>query len=234
MVCDSYINDYSCLASNFLMVKRPDIELPEDRYEEYSIPGRDGKQYVKTKYREDIQISIPYNFMVNEENWFEEKRKAQKFFGNAKTLSFKDNFNYYYKVKKVILGKVVRTSKRIGNIVVTFILDPYEYLKSGETFNENVGTYLNQYSETHPNYKIIGEGVCTLTVNGNEIECNVGQSLIINTDLQESYKLNDSGTVERMNTSISGEYEKMYFNEGINVVSITDGFTLLVQPNWRY
>ena len=59
MVCDSYINDYSCLASNFLMVKRPDIELPEDRYEEYSIPGRDGKQYVKRKLINDYRKLSP-------------------------------------------------------------------------------------------------------------------------------------------------------------------------------
>ena len=234
MTCDSYINEKSCLAEGILMVRRPDIQLPETRYEEYSIPGRDGKQYIKTTCREDISITIPYNFMTDENNWFQMKRKIQLFFFNAETLSFSDDFDYYYRVKKIILGEAKRTSKRIGNISVTFILDGYEYLKVGAELSVNAGIYINQSCVSHPIYKIIGEGKCKLTVNGNEIDCNVGQSLMIDTHRQESYKLNDSGKVERMNTSINGNYEKMYFIEGENIVSITEGFELLVQPNWRY
>lgn len=234
MACDSYINNKSCLAANILMVRRPDIQLPEARYEEYSIPGRDGKQYVKTTYREDISISISYNFMTNENDWFQMKRNIQKFFENAETLSFSDDFDYFYKIKKITMGEAKRTSKRIGNIIITFVLEGYEYSKIGSNFSTNAGTYINNSCISHPVYKIIGEGMCKLNVNGNEVECNIGQSLIIDTNRQESYKLDESGNVERMNTSINGDYEDLYFIEGTNIVTITDGFELLVQPNWRY
>ena len=36
-----------------------------------------------------------------------------------------------------------------------------------------------------------------------------------------------------MNTSVSGDYEELYLKPGENEISITQGFTLTVIPNWR-
>ena len=65
--------------------------------------------------------------------------------------------------------------------VVSNMMAPYEYLFSGK--KEIEGTSItNLYDKSLPVYKIVGEGMCDFTVNGNMISVNVGQELIIDTD----------------------------------------------------
>ena len=71
--------------------------------------------------------------------------------------------------------------------------------------------------------------MCTLTVNGNEIKANVGQNLTIDSDLMMAYR--KDGIV--MNTSVKGDYDGLWLNAGDNTITITDGFELKIQPNWR-
>ena len=42
---DIYINDISCIEQKILPTTRPDIPAPVKNYNEYDIPGRDGKLY---------------------------------------------------------------------------------------------------------------------------------------------------------------------------------------------
>ena len=87
----------------------------------------------------------------------------------------------------------------------------------------------NPYSVSHPEYLIIGEGNCTLTVNGKTMEANVGQNLTINTDLMLAYRKDG----EMQNTQVTGNYEDLYLAEGENQISISAGFEMTVIPNWR-
>ena len=48
---DIYINDISCIEQKILPTTRPDIPAPVKNYNEYDIPGRDGKLY------EDLAVS---------------------------------------------------------------------------------------------------------------------------------------------------------------------------------
>ena len=43
----------------------------------------------------------------------------------------------------------------------------------------------NPYDMSKPEYKITGEGLCTLTVNGKTMKANVGQSLCCPTEKTE-------------------------------------------------
>lgn len=87
----------------------------------------------------------------------------------------------------------------------------------------------NPYDICHPIYKITGNGICTLTVNGKAMKATVGQNLTIDTERMIAYR--KDGTM--MNTSVSGDYEDLYLKPGENEISITQGFTLTVIPNWR-
>lgn len=93
---------------------------------------------------------------------------------------------------------------------------------------EDIGYHAGE--ESHPVYKILGEGVCTLTVNGKTMTANVGQNLTIDTDRQLAYR--SDGTLN--NTAVTGNYEDLVLVEGDNKVTITDGFDLKVIPYWRY
>lgn len=87
----------------------------------------------------------------------------------------------------------------------------------------------NRYFLSHPVYKITGEGVCTLTVNGKTMVANVGQNLTIDTERKLSYRLDNT----IMNTSVTGDYDDLYLLKGKNSIAITSGFRLKVIPNWR-
>ena len=87
----------------------------------------------------------------------------------------------------------------------------------------------NPYYEAHPMYKITGEGVCTLSVNGQEMRANIGQNLTIDTERMIAYRTD--GIMN--NTAVSGDYQDLYLREGSNQIEITAGFDLKVIPNWR-
>lgn len=81
-----------------------------------------------------------------------------------------------------------------------------------------------------PDYLIEGEGICTLTVNGNEMTANIGQNLTIDTYREVSYRTDD-GT--NNNIAVSGDYEGLFLPTGAVEISITSGFELKIKPNWR-
>lgn len=51
---DIYINDISCIEQKILPTTRPDIPAPVKNYNEYDIPGRDGKLYEDLGTYDDI------------------------------------------------------------------------------------------------------------------------------------------------------------------------------------
>lgn len=69
---------------------------------------------------------------------------------------------------------------------------------------------MNRYEICHPIYFITGEGMCTLTVNGNTMTSNVGQNLTINTDKKLAYRTDKT----MQNTQVSGHYEDLYMQRG--------------------
>ena len=112
---------------------------------------------------------------------------------------------------------------------VTFTLDPFFYAESGLSEIHSWQTIMNNFDLSQPVYRITGEGMCTLTVNGKTMKANVGQNLIIDTSLRLAYRTD--GTIQ--NTSVSGSYEDLYLLPGLNQLSLSDGFSMAVQPNWR-
>lgn len=226
---DIYIDDKSCVLYKIYPVKRPNLETPSKKYREYDILGRNGKLYEDLGLYEDIPLEIEFNYMTSKDLWFETFRQCKKIFLNAKTISFRDDFDFYYKIKKVEIETNQRITKKIGKFIVYFTLDPYSYKKDGLLEHTLTQCLYNQYEVSHPVYKINGEGICHLIVNGTDCECNIGQNLIINTDLMISYK--EDGTSQ--NTAINQNYEDLYLVEGKNTIEITDGFELSIIPNWR-
>ena len=136
---------------------------------------------------------------------------------------------YYYKVKHTTIGSSEREVKQVGEFETEFICEGHQYLASGTYEYEKQEVLYNPYSVSHPTYLITGNGRCTLTVNGNEFAAEVGQNVTINTDLMLAYRQDG----RMMNTSVTGDYQELYLQEGDNTIEITEGFGLKVIPNWR-
>lgn len=213
------------------VTRRPNIPASVEKFESVSIPGKDGNIYISENAREDIEIEIEFNFMKDSEHWFDVFRKAKSWLlrSGRNMLILGDNVDFFYMVKKVSIDTAERICYEIGKFTATFVCAGYEYVKRGrDEFSVGEVQY-NPYCTSHPIYRITGEGICELTVNGNKMKANVGQNITIDTDLMEAYR--EDGILQ--NAKISGDFEGLYLQQGENVIEITEGFELKVVPNWR-
>lgn len=214
------------------VVQRPNIPAPQLRINETIIEGRDGSLITTDGCFDNIEIAIQLNYMSPKDDWKSTFRKIKSWLlarNGERRLVLSDDTRYFYKVKNVIIGENERTSYRIGVLTPIFLCEPFEYLESGTDEYEIEDVKLNPYYMSKPIYKITGEGVCTLTVNGNEMTANVGQNLTIDTGLMIAYR--EDGMLQ--NTAVKGDYEGLYLNTGENQINIDGNVSLKIIPNWR-
>lgn len=231
-IYDMYYNGNAGSMYGAYLEERPAPPAPTRRYETVTVPGRDGDLYIDDGSYDDITISVTLNFMsdhASDWGWKYRNVKSWILGDGDKKLAFQDDQSVYYKVKRATIKGTEREARIFGGIDVDFVCDPYTYLVSGDIAIES-GTIINPtLVVSHPVYKITGEGMCTLTVNGKTMTANVGQNVSIDTDRQVAYK--DDGTSQ--NAALTGDYEDLYLQVGSNTVSATDGFTVSIYPSWR-
>lgn len=217
--------------SHGLLVKeRIDRPAPQRDIKEVAIPGRDGSLYEEGKYN-DIAIKITFNYISkNEKDWPNIFRKAKQWLRETGDLFIDDDPDFFYKVKKVEVDTCAWTSYKTGEFTVTVTCDPYNYSIIGQLEIVNPTELYNQGDISRPVYTIIGEGNCTLTVNGKTLKANVGQQVTIDTDLKIAYRIDNSSA----NTTVIGKYDDLVLVPGRNTISISSGFVLKVIPGWRY
>ncbi len=211
------------------VTERPGIPAPAIRYESVTVPGRDGALYISDGEIEDVDIEVEFNFLSDRDEWQARFRSARKWLTGKGEMRLSDDGGYFRRVKKVEIETAERTARDIGRFKAKFTCDGYTYALSGKVSHGTEDVQYNPYSESCPVYEIAGEGSCTLTVNGNEMKADVSGNLTIDTELMISYR-DDGGLV---NTKVTGDYRKMRLVPGENEVSVTEGFTLKIIPNWR-
>lgn len=217
---------------NINVAKRPSVPSPKRRYRETEVPGRDGMLYEDLGTYENIDIEIEFSFISRvSEEFNSDYRKIKKWLNNVKDnkLKFSDDLGFFYFVEKVEIDTPERIIKRAGKFIVTFICEPWQYLKDGEESIKIESSIDNEYDITYPVYDIIGEGLLILSVNGNETKINVGQRIKIDTKLGICYKAD--GTFN--NIAFRGDYKSLILKEGNNTFSYTNGFEIYITPRWR-
>jgi predicted phage tail component-like protein len=214
------------------VVKRPSAPSPIRQYRETEVIGRNGKLYEDLGTYGDIEISVEFNFIEYDPNNFNERlRQVKKWINNVtdSKLKFSDDLSYFFVVSKTVISDSSRTFKKLGRFTVTFTCEPFMYLEDGQEERTLSNSLNNNYEVTQPIYKISGEGMLTLTVNGASVIANVGQNLTIDTKLGLCFRAD--GTIN--NTALTGKYKDLFLKEGNNAFSYTAGFTINIIPNWR-
>lgn len=212
----------------FMIPERVSVPAPVPRGDYVQVAGRDGSLLVTDGTYENIAIPVPMNYVSRADKQGESFRRAKAWLRGKGNLRFSDDTDVFYKVKACAITENQRRTKWGSDIAAEFICDPYTYLESG-LIPITPGSIYNPYDESNPIYKITGEGMCTLTVNGKSITANIGQNLTIDTDLMLAYRTD--GTMQ--NRVVTGDYNDLWLPSGNNSISISSGFAMNIIPNWR-
>lgn len=227
-----FYNGESCKDVGLSVISRPTIPVPEREYDTIKVEGRDGELHRDKKTYKDIEIPISFNFVSKTPDvWAQDLRKVKKWLysGKDNRLILSDDPEYYYKVKKAVMSDTERTAKRKGKFEIVFTCESYMYRVDGQDEKE-IGEYLyNPYMKSQPVYKIYGNGEITLEVNGNQVTAEVTEQLNIDTKLEICY----NAANEISNAALTGKYEGLYLQEGDNIFKYTEGFKVVLVPNWR-
>ena len=212
------------------VVNRPNIPTAAENVKTFNVAGRNGSLIIKEGTYPDITISIDLVYNAEADQFAETFRNLKAWLlGNVDNkLSFSDDVGFFYVVKKVVISDNKRTKRYIGKFTVKFTCEAYQYAFSGNNFLGVANVAHNPYDLCHPVYQIVGEGVCTLTVNGKVFTVNVGQNAVIDTDKMLTYRTD--GTLQ--NTIVKGDYADLHLKSGDNTITVTEGFNLAVKPRW--
>lgn len=220
-------NNISSRNYNLIMTEHPIVQSSNEKVNMHSVNGRLGSLIEHTGIRDNIKITCTFTTVKGVP--FEKIREAKRWLRGTGHLSITDNYDTFYEVQFIECGDMERQYKQHGRFNVVFYCLPYEFTYSGLSYITPGASLHNPYDECMPIYKIAGEGICVLTVNGKSFEMNVGQNVTIDTALMLAYR-----TDENLNATVKGNYEDLYLKSGNNTISITDGFELIISPRWGY
>lgn len=212
----------------FPVDRRIQIQAPERDVTVTEVPGRDGVLHIDNQRYKAISIPVNFNYKAHEDNVIYVFRNVKKWLRGPGKLKITYDSEYFYKCGNVVISNF-KASGRKGEFTATFDCEPYTYSEEGQYEIKNPTEIYNDGYISKPSYRIVGEGMCTLNVNGNTLTVNVGQEVIINTSLMTAHRNGINA-----NTTVTGNIEEMVLNEGYNSISITPGFTLYLTPEWRY
>ena len=224
-------NGVSSTEMDVLVVRRPNMPVAQQRTQAIQVEGRDGKLYRDKETFEDIVFAIDCNFLSTPEFFAQKIRDVKRWiYGpGSGELQLHDDFEWFYAVKKVEISEAERQLKKVGRFSLSFTCDPYTYFVEGTKERSLPQTLHNSFALSKPVYKLDGNGIAELTVNGNSITVEVVDEITIDTPRQLCY----SGKQEIKNSYMAGDYAHLYLQPGGNSFAVTNGFSASIIPNWR-
>lgn len=224
------INNQNTKNLGFALVGRPSIASAVKRYESTEVEGRDGALTRFLGY-EDLKFTLNFNILF--QNDIKQKlREIKGLLSVAKTLTFDDSPNFFYKVKQAQISDTETIIKSSGVFSVEFVCEPYEY-ETSETKSYTTNSFAitnNTTTTALPIIKIYGSGTVVLNINGKGITLNdLTSDITIDSELQEAY----SGLTTNMNGNMSGEFPIL--RTGNNTITLTGSVTKTeIKNNWRW
>lgn len=193
----------------------PVIPTPERDVEYIDIKGRDGELTKKYGYK---NIPYPIDLYFYENKPFRKSfRKLKHHLLNAKTITFADDDEVYYKVKAVQIDDADTNIYKVGMFTVEFTLDPFQYeVSNGPQAITTQTTIINPGYESEPIITVHCGGTGKVYVNDVLILIqNVNGTITIDSEMQNAYRKNLTIT-ENMNKHMIGEFPVL--GHGNNVI----------------
>lgn len=224
------INNQNTKILGFALKGRPSIPSANKKYETIEIEGRDGSLTRFLSY-EDLKFSLTFNILF-QDDIKQKLREIKGLMSQAKTLSFDDSPNFFYKIKQAQVSDTESVIRRHGVFSVDFVADSFEYEASSVLEYVNPTKLLIRNNTTYfsqPIIKIFGQGNIKLYVNNELIELkNVMDGIVLDSEKQEAY-LSDVNK----NSQMTGNFPN--FEIGENKIICTGKVNKVeILPNWRW
>ena len=224
------INNQNTKNLGFALVGRPSIPSADKKYETIEVEGRDG---VLTKFigYQDLKFSLKFNILF-QSDIKQKLREIKGLLSVAKTLSFDDSPNFFYKIKRAQISDTQTIIKSHGSFNVEFIADPFEYESSSVLEYENPSNLIirnNTSYYSQPIIKIHGKDNIKLFVNDELVEVkNINEGITIDSEMQEAYYNNDN-----LNHQMLGDFP--IFGIGENKIRLEGNVNKIeILPQWRW
>lgn len=219
-----YFNDTSSQDIGLFIKGYPIISSPVKNTRLKPIKGKDGDLVIDEGTYKDRTITVKFNF-IDKVDFKNKIRDINKWLFNItdNKLYFSDDPNYFYKVKLIDFEDIETELEIKGTFNVVFTINPYQFDKNSDdeiTINSGFVVYSPYFIKAKPIIKLIGEGIVKLNVNGNVIEVNIGQDIIIDSELGQAYRVLN-GVNNYQNTRLKGDFPVLV--EGNNIITWTLG-----------
>lgn len=214
---------------NIFVAEKISIPFAQKKIKSVPVIGRNGNLTIDDNTYEDVEIHIKF-YIYGDEIIAKNSNTIRNWLTNIEDNKLllpqgtKENVGVYFRVKYVKIENLERANKinkRLFKFGATFVCEPFQYISTGISLDmAHINGKSYTWNSTNvipstPLFKIKGEGLITLTVNGKEVVVDVGQSCIIDTKRRICYK--NDGTFR--NTKMKGDYENLYFKNGENIIT---------------
>lgn len=228
-------NDINSKYFNIFLLNKPSIPFAEKSIKDICIVGRNGSLTIDKNTYKDIEISVEL-VQVQWLNKYFHISKIRDWLINIKDNKLclpylmENNTNSFFRVKYVKMGefkKVNDINDKLLKFNAIFVCEPFLYNGGGIIIDtKNTKKYIyDSYTiiPSSPIYRIQGEGLIKIAVNGKEVSINVGQNCIIDTKRRKCYKYDGMP----VNSSMKGDYEDLYILNGDNEITWSGNITNL-------
>ncbi len=143
------INNQNTKILGFALKSRPIVPSASKKFETIEVEGRNGALTRFVSY-EDLKFKLTFNILF--QNDIKQKlREIKGLMANAKTLSFDDAPNFFYKVKQAHLSDTESIIKSSGIFSVEFVAEPFEYEASSvlEAVYPNLNLVTNTKTQSY-------------------------------------------------------------------------------------
>ncbi|MGL4617096.1 MAG: distal tail protein Dit [Mycoplasmoidaceae bacterium] len=217
---------------NLDIIQRPNFPTLTKKYEVHQVTGRNGGLYEFLGY-EDRTIEVEFN-LLNKNSINNHIRIIRKWLDRIEDnkLAFSDDKQYFFKVKHIEYENIERELNILGKFKVTFICDSFSYdfnsQKETEIINNSIIFNYGDF-KAKPILKFLGNGAVKLNINDSIINLNVGQEIILNSQLELCYRNN----FEMQNSQMKGNFPILKL--GNNSISWIGNITkAIIIPNFIF
>lgn len=202
--------------------------------ETVAVPGRDGDLLISKNRLKSVTLELPCTLLSNRKltdagseisNWLN--------VDGYKDLTLSWDPDFIYRSAFIETFEIAGLMRQFGKVKLNFLTYPVKFYKQGRTTQTlSNGATVNGLGnvDAKPIITLVGNGDCTLTINGRKTKLKAVQNKIT-LDMQANQVY--SGNLQAWDKVVrSPQFQTPYLDAGRNLISWDGNFTVTMIPNW--